>query len=267
MNGQYEYEVALSFAGENRTYVKQVADYLKNHNISVFYDDYEKEKLWGKNLVQYLEDVYTNKAKFCVIFISKFYAEKQWTCYESATAMQRMLADNVKKMEYILPVRFDETIIPGILSTIGYIDIRDVKPEELGVMLQKKLDFEKVKLTLTFNQIESHTMQLIKTNHLNQNYKIEIDSHSIILKDKDDIGIKCLFKEKENIILLYKMSYNNSISAKIPSARIIISTYPDGNVEKAQIYNTDLFDTFVKKVIQPYDISQKLADIILNGAK
>ncbi len=63
------------------------------------------------------------------------------------------------------------------------------------------------------------------------------------------------------------MSYNNSISTKIPSARIIISTYPDGNVEKAQIYNTDLFDTFVKKVIQPYDISQKLADIILNGAK
>lgn len=37
-----EYHVALSFAGENRKYVEDVAKDLRNKNIKVFYDEFEK---------------------------------------------------------------------------------------------------------------------------------------------------------------------------------------------------------------------------------
>ena len=46
----YEYDVALSFAGEDRKFVEDCAEILRSLNINVFYDNYEKEVLLGKNL-------------------------------------------------------------------------------------------------------------------------------------------------------------------------------------------------------------------------
>lgn len=43
-----EYDVALSFAGEDREYVEQVATLLLNAGIRVFYDKFETVKLWGE---------------------------------------------------------------------------------------------------------------------------------------------------------------------------------------------------------------------------
>ena len=44
-----DFEVALSFAGEDRSYVEAVASYLKDRGVRVFYDAYEKVDLWGKD--------------------------------------------------------------------------------------------------------------------------------------------------------------------------------------------------------------------------
>ena len=75
----YEYDVALSFAGEDRKFVEDCAEILRSLNINVFYDNYEKEVLLGKNLYSYLADVYQNRARFAVVFVSKSYKKKRWT--------------------------------------------------------------------------------------------------------------------------------------------------------------------------------------------
>ena len=41
----FEYDVCLSFAGEQREYVEQVADKLKSRGVRVFFDDYAKAEL------------------------------------------------------------------------------------------------------------------------------------------------------------------------------------------------------------------------------
>ena len=64
MDETYKYDVALSFAGEDRKYVEEVALFLKKKNIAVFYDYFEEETLWGKNLISYLEEIYTHKSKY-----------------------------------------------------------------------------------------------------------------------------------------------------------------------------------------------------------
>ncbi len=46
----YEYEVALSFAGEDRPYASQLANILRRRGVRFFFDEYEKYTLWGKNL-------------------------------------------------------------------------------------------------------------------------------------------------------------------------------------------------------------------------
>ena len=47
--------------------------------MSVFYDEFEEAKLWGKNLYTYLRDIYRNRARFTVVFCSQAYANKLWT--------------------------------------------------------------------------------------------------------------------------------------------------------------------------------------------
>lgn len=132
----YEYDVALSFAGEDRDYVERVADWLSKNDVSVFYDNYEQVEMWGKDLYQHLHEVYSTKAEYCVIFVSEAYSRKIWTTHERRSAQERALREN---KEYILPARFDDTELPGLPSTTAYIDLRNLNPQNFTDMIIRKL--------------------------------------------------------------------------------------------------------------------------------
>jgi len=135
------YEVVLSFAGEDRQYVEQVAELLKSSDVSVFYDDYEEATLWGKNLTEHLHKVYSGSARYCVMFISIHYAEKVWPTHERRSAFEKAIES---KEEYILPARFDDTAIPGLHKHIVYIDLRKKTPEDLTKLIMRKLGREMI---------------------------------------------------------------------------------------------------------------------------
>jgi hypothetical protein len=131
-----QFDVALSFAGEDRNYVEEVASNLREMGIKVFYDKYEIVTLWGKNLLDHLQDIYQNKAKYTVMFISKNYAEKVWSNHERKSAQARAFLSN---QDYILPARFDNTEIPGILPTIGYIALSEYPAIEFAKLIKEKI--------------------------------------------------------------------------------------------------------------------------------
>jgi len=112
------YDVAISFAGEDRAHAHALAAALRQRGVSVFYDDFEVASLWGKDLYTHLSDVYRDQAHYCVMFVSRHYPEKMWTKHERAAAQARAIKEHA---EYILPVRLDETEISGVLPTIGYL--------------------------------------------------------------------------------------------------------------------------------------------------
>ena len=132
----YEYQVALSFAGEDRLYVSKVAKMLRQRRIRVFYDEYEKAILWGKDIYVHLDEVYRKRARFCVLFLSESYKDKLWTNHERESAQARAFEEN---KEYILPVRLDDTEILGIKPTTGYIHKDDVTIKELEDLVYKKI--------------------------------------------------------------------------------------------------------------------------------
>jgi hypothetical protein len=131
-----EYDIAISFAGEDREIAESIAGKLKGAGTKVFYDSYEKATLWGKDLYVHLNDVYKNKAKFCLMIISNSYKDKQWTNHERKAAQARAFSQN---KEYILPLKLDDTEIPGLNETIGYIDYRQSSSEEVVNLLKAKL--------------------------------------------------------------------------------------------------------------------------------
>ena len=132
----FDYDVAFSFAGEDRAYVQSVAKVLDALAIKVFYDAYEQNSLWGKDLYTHLDEVYRLKSQYCVMFLSRSYRDKLWTNHERKSAQASAFEE---RDEYILPVRLDDTEILGIRKTIGYLDGAKIEPQDLALRIAAKL--------------------------------------------------------------------------------------------------------------------------------
>jgi len=131
----FVYDVALSFAGEDRRHAEEIAEVLKAHGVRVFYDSFEQANLWGKDLFTHLHAVYSKKSRYCMVFVSKDYASKMWTVHERRSAQERVLKE--RDNEYLLPVRIDDTELPGFPSTIAYVGIRHGGLEICRLFIQK----------------------------------------------------------------------------------------------------------------------------------
>ncbi len=138
---RYIYDVAISFAGEDRIHAEALAEALQKRGVNVFYDTYEKADLWGENLYDHLTDVYQHQARYCVMFLSRHYATKVWTNRERQAAQARALLEN---KAYILPIRLDDTEVTGVLLTIAHLrwppetaaSTADLVVKKLGKKLQ-----------------------------------------------------------------------------------------------------------------------------------
>lgn len=133
----FSYDVCLSFAGEDRPYVSQVAQALKERGITFFYDEDEQADLWGKDLYEHFAYIYGQAARYCILFASHHYARKHWTTHERENAQARALKET---KEYILPARFDDTQIPGLPATVGYVNLATMEPESLAELISKKVE-------------------------------------------------------------------------------------------------------------------------------
>jgi TIR domain len=135
-NDNYRYDIALSFAGEDREQAKSFAEMLRRRGVNVFYDEYEQAVLWGKDLYQHLQNVYRDSARFCIVFLSEAYARKLWTRHELKQAQARAFRES---QEYLLPIRLDDTELPGVNPTTGYIDLRQTSLEAMAELVVQKL--------------------------------------------------------------------------------------------------------------------------------
>ncbi|MDD4894785.1 MAG: TIR domain-containing protein, partial [Candidatus Omnitrophica bacterium] len=140
MNRDYQFDIALSFAGEDRVYPEEVAKILESRRIKVYYDRFNQADVWGKNLPEHFDEIYRKQAQYCVMFISEHYARKVWPNFEKRSALAR----EVIEAGYILPVRFDDTDILGLPPSKAYIDLHQYTPVQLAKLIMEKLGKEKV---------------------------------------------------------------------------------------------------------------------------
>ena len=132
----WRWDVALSFAGAQRHYVEQVAQALQALGMRCFYDADEQIELWGKYLAEELPVIYGEQAAAVVVFGSAEYAARDWTRLERRAALNRAVRE---RREYVLPARFDDTPLPGLLSDMVAIDLRTRTPQQFAAMIAAKL--------------------------------------------------------------------------------------------------------------------------------
>jgi acyl carrier protein len=130
---RYDYDIAISYAGEDRSVAEEISSQLSKNNVRVFYDrnDDIQASLWGKDLYSYFAELYSKRARYCLIVISSNYAKKVWTKHELRAAQERALKESAEGREYILPLRLDDTEIPGIFSTTDYVDWRVISHDTI----------------------------------------------------------------------------------------------------------------------------------------
>ncbi|WP_176946974.1 toll/interleukin-1 receptor domain-containing protein [Lentzea fradiae] len=165
-----KYDVCLSFAGENRSYVEEVARHLKDMGLRYFYDNDMQHELWGEELTEYLDQVYRVDSRFCVMFVSEAYVRKIWTIHERRSALARGLTDPTKP--YILPARFDDTEVPGVRPSMGFLDLRRFTPFQLAEMIAKKVGVEPGPAPRgweyrTFADVVGHALRSLSEKKLN----------------------------------------------------------------------------------------------------
>ena len=130
------WDVALSFAGAQRDYVGQVAAALKARGVRCFYDADEQVELWGTHLAEELPRIYAQESAAVVVFISADYAGGDWTRLERRAALGRAVAE---AGVYVLPARFDDSELPGLLPDVVTVDLRRYTPEQFADLVADKV--------------------------------------------------------------------------------------------------------------------------------
>ena len=93
----YAFDVAVSFASEDREFVGEIVSQLTASNARVFCDSDFSAGIRGEELPGHLDRIYRRKTPHAVIFVSRFYAEKMWARYERAP----LLLAHTKTREFI----------------------------------------------------------------------------------------------------------------------------------------------------------------------
>lgn len=135
-DARFDYDVAISFAGPDRECAERLARILRAAGVAVFYDRFDQAELWGKNLHVYLSELYQLRSKYCVVFLSANYGRDGWTRLELDAALAREFQAG---QDYILPIRLDDSRVPSILPTKGYVDWRHYSVDEIADLVRERL--------------------------------------------------------------------------------------------------------------------------------
>lgn len=133
------FDVGLSFPGENREYVEQVArelEALLGPN-RYFYDNNYIAQLARPALDQLLQNIYRKQSDLIVVFLSADYNNKEWCGLEFRAVSEIILE---RKHDRVMYIKMDEAQVDGVLKTDGYIDARKYNPKDIAKFIADRVD-------------------------------------------------------------------------------------------------------------------------------
>ena len=113
------YDVAISFAGEERHIAEEIATKLISEKVKVYYDIFFEAQLFGSVLPDKFLSVFSVESRYCLILVTRNYINKKWTDFERQSALSRQISQHGN---YILPIIFEDgQLLPGLPDVIGYV--------------------------------------------------------------------------------------------------------------------------------------------------
>jgi hypothetical protein len=126
------YDFAISYASEQREYVKNFVQFLKKKKLNVYYDRDEQTKMTGRLLHEELSEIYSKRSDIRVIFLSKEYIVKPATSFEA----EIILAENMYEKHKMFIFKFDDVSLHGLNRNFIYSNIGEFpNPEDYAKFL------------------------------------------------------------------------------------------------------------------------------------
>lgn len=107
-----EFEIAISFAGENRALAKYIAEQLEEIDVRVFFDEYYESNYLGKAWSREFERIFVSDSQYVVCLLDSNHRDKIWPTFERECFQKR-----VSNAE-VLPIYLDDSNFAGIPSDI-----------------------------------------------------------------------------------------------------------------------------------------------------
>jgi hypothetical protein len=132
------FAIALSFPGERREYVEQVANALlpafggEKGRSRIFYDAWHESAIIGYASNRKLQSIYATESDLIVPFYCQDYLDKKW-CGVELRAIEQLLID--QEYERVLPFRFDRVEIPGSFRTDIFPIVSDRPAEDVARLI------------------------------------------------------------------------------------------------------------------------------------
>jgi hypothetical protein len=128
------FAIALSFPGEWREYVEQVASALLPAlgKARIFYDAWHEGLIIGIASNRKLQDIYATDSDLIVPFFCEDYRRKVW-CGCEWRAIEELLHD--QQFDRVLPFRFDHVKIPGSFKQDILPIVSDRSPEDVASLI------------------------------------------------------------------------------------------------------------------------------------
>jgi len=137
------YDLAFSFAEEDRPIASQIAGKFKSHksyrlSYRIFYDEWFSSELLGKIVTDDFGHIYGHPKTIIVVFVSRNYLEKEWTIPERRSVIEGKFKNDDK---LVIPVILEKGVeLPGVpTQTVGYIDFEDSGVEGAETIIRETL--------------------------------------------------------------------------------------------------------------------------------
>lgn len=136
---KHQFDVALSFPGEARQYVEQVAQHLERllGPDRYFYDRNYTAQLARPSLDTFLQGIYRDRSRLIVVFAGGDYQRKNW-CGIEFRAVREII--NGRDHDRIMFVRMDDGEVEGIFGHDGYADARQHEPAEIASFIDERVN-------------------------------------------------------------------------------------------------------------------------------
>lgn len=134
----FDFDYAISFAGENRPIARAIADQLEILDCSVFYDEFFEANYLGKAWHKSFMDIFSEQSRFVVCLLDKYHLEKIWPTFE-----RECFAPRIPEAA-VIPIYLDETVFPGIPRDIVGIHFKpgNSASEELNNRVTDEIVFK-----------------------------------------------------------------------------------------------------------------------------
>lgn len=147
LSKNHRFTIALSFPGERRNFVQQVADCLAETfgKQGVLYDEYHDAEFARLNLDVYLPTLYRMESELIVVFLCPEYSNKRWCKLEWRNIRQLIATVNSERIFFLSFGNPGDLTELGIMSGDGYIDIeyKNLTPQLVVTLIMKRLEINR----------------------------------------------------------------------------------------------------------------------------